>query len=68
MSVIESEKAVSESICKLFYEEKIHKKRSATMPNMDRHKRERECSTDRRKHTPFVVKSKPNLRFIDKFA
>lgn len=48
MSMIE--KAVSESIYKLFYEGKIHKKRSAVMPNRNRHQRERECLTDSGKH------------------
>lgn len=69
MSVTETEKAVLESVCKLFYEARIQEKRLLTMPNWDRHHKVKECLTDSRKHALFViVTSKPNLRFIDKFV
>lgn len=39
------------------------------MPNRDRYHEGRKCLTDSRKHILFVVlKSKPNLWFIDKFT
>lgn len=67
MSVTEAEKAVSESTCN-FYEGRIQEK-SLMMPNRDRHYKGRECLTDSSKHVVFViVKSKSNLRFIDKFT
>ena len=62
--------AMSESVYKLFYEERIQDKRALTMTNRDRHHKEKKCLPNSRKHALFVflIKSKPISDLQSKFT